>query len=106
MMLAVLDQNVEIALDGPDAISRVTDGTFNVVFLDIAMPGMDGLEVARKLRANPDLNRVILVALTGFGQDEDRQRSVAAGFDEHLIKPTSIALLREVLLRAVSRWQK
>jgi CheY-like chemotaxis protein len=103
MMLTVLGQNVEIALDGPAAIAAASAGTFDLAFLDIAMPGMDGLEVATRLRSNPDLEKLVLVALTGFGQDDDRQRSFAAGFNEHLIKPTSIELLREVLQRTAQQ---
>lgn len=103
MMLTVLGQNVEIALDGPGAIAAASTGTFDLAFLDIAMPGMDGLEVATHLRSNPDLEKLVLVALTGFGQDDDRQRSFAAGFNEHLIKPTSIDLLRDVLRRTAQQ---
>ena len=101
MMLSTLGQNVETAFDGIAAIERVNDGAFDVVFLDIAMPGIDGLEVARLLRSIPTSHRLVLVALTGFGLESDRQRSFDAGFDEHLIKPTSIDLLKDVLRRAV-----
>ncbi len=103
MMLNVLGQDAETAFDGPSAIATVSAGKFAAVFLDIAMPGMDGLEVAKQLRNNPALKTLTLVALTGFGQAEDKQRSLDAGFDEHLIKPTSIDLLRGVLHRAADR---
>lgn len=105
MMLHVLGQNAEATFDGPSAIDKVTAGKFAVVFLDIAMPGMDGLEVVKRLRANPDLKMLTIVALTGFGQAEDKQRSLDAGFDEHLIKPTSLDLLRGVIQRAADRMQ-
>lgn len=83
--------------------SRATQNHFDVVFLDSAMPGMDGLEVARELRTYSRLTSLTLVALTGFGQDGDRRQSQEAGFDHHLVKPTSLDLLREVLSQAACR---
>ena len=58
-----------------------------MVFLDIGMPGMDGYEVARRMRQQPGLEKVVLAALTGWGQQEDRRRTAEAGFDHHLVKP-------------------
>ncbi len=102
LMLRALNQDAEAVFDGRTAISRMTHEHFDVVFLDIAMPGMDGLEVAREIRTYAGLDSVTLVALTGFGQDEDRRRSLEAGFDKHLVKPTSLDLLKEVLQHAAS----
>lgn len=102
LMLRALGQDAEAVFDGRTAISRITREHFDVVFLDIAMPGMDGLEVAREIRTYAGLDSVTLVALTGFGQDEDRRRSMEAGFDEHLVKPTSLDLLTEVIQHAGS----
>jgi len=67
------------------------------VLLDIGMPGMDGYEVARRIRSNPANRHISLIALTGWGQDEDRKRSVAAGFNHHLVKPADIEQLRQLL---------
>jgi CheY-like chemotaxis protein len=67
------------------------------VFLDIAMPGMNGYDVARRLRERAHLGDMILVALTGYGQDEDRRRAFEAGFNFHLTKPTSIEALENLL---------
>jgi CheY-like chemotaxis protein len=67
------------------------------VLLDISMPEMDGYEVARAIRRNPALAGVRLVAMTGWGQDEDRRRTREAGFDEHLIKPVDAGSLRGLL---------
>lgn len=99
LMLETLGQRVEVAFDGPTAISRAQETSFDLVFLDIAMPGMDGLEVARRLRSMPQFGQTMLVALTGFGQEEDRAHSMHAGFNDHLTKPTSLELLKEIILR-------
>ncbi|HEY0982578.1 PAS domain S-box protein [Schlesneria sp.] len=97
MMLQALEQDVETTFDGMSAISLATEQNFDLIFLDIAMPLMDGLEVARRLRAIPKLRTTRLVALTGFGQNEDRTQSMKAGFDEHLTKPVSMDLLTDVI---------
>ena len=69
-----------------------------VVLLDIGMPGMDGYEVARRLRERPEFEGTLLVALTGWGQEDDRRRSQEAGFDHHLVKPASPEAILELLL--------
>jgi len=67
------------------------------VLLDIGLPGMDGLEVARRLRKLPVTETALLIAISGYGQAEDRQRAVAAGFDEHIIKPADPARLSALI---------
>jgi CheY-like chemotaxis protein len=67
------------------------------VLLDIGLPGMDGYEVARRIRAEPALRETLLVALTGYGQEEDRRRSREAGFNAHLVKPVDLDALYTVL---------
>ena len=67
-----------------------------VVVMDIGLPGVNGLELARRMRAEPAFHDTLLVALTGYGQDSDQQRSHEAGFDLHLVKPPSISTLQEV----------
>ncbi|MBI3946723.1 MAG: response regulator [Armatimonadetes bacterium] len=74
-----------------------TDFRPEVVLLDLGMPVMDGCEVARRLRGDPRFAGVLLVALTGYGQDEDRERTAQAGFDHHLVKPVEMDALRRVL---------
>jgi CheY-like chemotaxis protein len=69
------------------------------MLVDIGLPGFDGYEVARRIRALPALHDVPLVALTGFGHEEDRKRALAAGFDHHLTKPVDPALLRALVVR-------
>jgi CheY-like chemotaxis protein len=67
--------------------------------LDIGMPGMDGHEVARRLRERPEFRGTLLVALTGWGQEQDRQRSEEAGFNHHLVKPVDPEAIVELLTK-------
>ena len=97
MLLRVLGAEVALVHSGRAALDCITSFRPDVVLLDIGMPGMDGYEVARRIRANPDHRRISLIALTGWGQDEDRQRSTAAGFNHHLVKPADIDQLRQIL---------
>jgi signal transduction histidine kinase len=97
VLLRVLGADVSLVHSGRAALQAVESFRPDVVLLDIGMPGMDGYEVARRIRAN-SLNRgIMLIALTGWGQDEDRQRSAAAGFNHHLVKPADIDQLRQLL---------
>jgi CheY-like chemotaxis protein len=73
-----------------------------VVLLDIGMPLLDGYEVAKRIRAQPWGQRITLVALTGWGQDSDRRRSLEAGFDSHLVKPLDLETLTDLLARLPS----
>jgi signal transduction histidine kinase len=75
--------------DGTDALKLFRREQPDVAIIDIGLPGMDGYEIARRFRAEPNGRAVTLIALTGYGQPEDRERSRAAGFDRHLVKPTS-----------------
>jgi PAS domain S-box-containing protein len=96
---------VETAHDGCTALRRVEEQRPDIVLLDIGLPGMDGYEVARAIRADSAINSVLLVAVTGYGQEEDRRKSREAGFDEHLVKPAAIGaialLFQHPKLRAV-----
>ena len=97
MMLQAMGQSVVALHDGPVAIDWVLANKPDAVFLDIAMPTMSGYEVARRLRENADCAGTVLIALTGYGQDDDRRQAFEAGFDHHLVKPTSIEALAQVL---------
>jgi CheY-like chemotaxis protein len=97
MLLRVLGAEVALAHSGRAALECVSTFKPDVVLLDIGMPGMDGYEVARRIRANPANRDISLIALTGWGQDEDRRRSSAAGFNYHLVKPADIDQLRQLL---------
>ena len=105
LMLRRIGQETREANDGRAGLAEVEQFAPHVVFCDIAMPGMDGYEVGRRLRQRAtehEGHRPVLVALTGYGQEEDRRRALAAGFDYHLIKPTSLDALREILIDAVT----
>jgi signal transduction histidine kinase len=93
MLLRELGHEVRVAHNGPAALEAVGDFEPEVVLLDIGLPGMDGYEVARRLRRQPALKDLLLVALTGYGQDEDRRRSHEAGFNLHLVKPLDLDVL-------------
>ena len=88
-----------LAYDGEHALQLARDFRPQIAFLDIGLPTMDGYQLARGLRAVPGLDRMRLVAVTGFGQDADRGRARDAGFDEHLVKPVEIEQIRELLHR-------
>ncbi len=87
---------VRTAHDGREGIELVESFQPDIVILDIGLPGMNGYEVARRLRALPGGDRLFLVAMTGYGQEEDRRRSRDAGFDRHLVKPVAVEALSEL----------
>jgi CheY-like chemotaxis protein/two-component sensor histidine kinase len=97
MLLKFLGTEVQVSNDGPAALAAVKSFKPDVVLLDIGMPGMDGFEVARRIREDRDNDNLVLIALTGWGQVEDRNRTQAAGFDHHLVKPADITALQTVL---------
>jgi two-component system CheB/CheR fusion protein len=99
MLLEMMGHDVKMANDGPEAITVASRELPQVVLLDIGMPGMNGYDVARKLRAEPETQGVVLVAMTGWGQEEDMQRSKEAGFDHHLVKPVEPSVLSALLAR-------
>ena len=98
-LLEKLGHVVEFAENGPLALLKLDTFTPDVVFSDIAMPGMTGYELAQRIRQRPECSQVYLVALTGFGQSSDRDRATEAGFDEHMVKPVDIALLQSLFER-------
>jgi PAS domain S-box-containing protein len=99
MLLRELGHAVDLAHDGPGAIDAALRNPPDLVFLDIGLPGMDGYEVARRLRAEPALEGVRLVAVTGYGGAADRRSSAEAGIDEHLVKPVELEDVIDVLAR-------
>ncbi len=88
--------DVRVAFDGLSAIESVLADRPQVVLLDVAMPGLDGYEIARRLRQRPQLKDLLLVALTGYSDPESRQQALAAGFDHHVVKTADIEELESV----------
>ena len=102
MLLQMTGHETWMAHDGLAAIEAAEKHRPDVVFLDIGLPGLNGHEVCRRIRKRPWGNDVVLVALTGWGQEEDQNESRAAGFDSHLVKPIDYAALT-ALLSAVAK---
>ena len=96
-LLSTLGATVSVAHSGPAALEALDSFRPDAVVLDIGMPEMDGYEVAKSIRATPRHHGVLLIALTGWGQEADQLRSRAAGFDHHVVKPPDVARLRELL---------
>ena len=96
-MLRREGHEVRSAADGEAGLFEAQGFAPEVVLLDIGLPGIDGYEVARRLRAMPETAEALIVAVTGYGQDSDRERSRAAGFDHHLLKPVERKVLTELL---------
>jgi two-component system, chemotaxis family, CheB/CheR fusion protein len=103
MLLKFLGAEIRLAYDGNAALDALESFDPDLVLLDIGMPGMDGYEVAKRIRRHPGFAHLKLIALTGWGQEEDRRRTAAAGFDHHLIKPTGIEALRGLLATIEAR---
>jgi signal transduction histidine kinase/DNA-binding response OmpR family regulator len=97
MLLDLFGHDVRTCYDGPSALVEAEEFFPEIVLLDIGLPGMDGFEVARRLREQPTCAQTLLVALTGYGQAEDIRRSREAGFDHHLVKPADPEALRGLL---------
>ncbi len=96
-LLRAIGQDATSVYNGHTAIEWSLEHHPDLVILDIAMPGLDGYEVARRLRQHPELSGTTLVALTGYGQRNDRRQAMAAGFDFHLTKPVNLSALEDLL---------
>jgi len=97
ILLASEGHEVETRLDGPQGINRMASFKPDIVLLDIGLPGMSGLDVAKQIRSTEENATATLIALTGYGQADDRIRSAEAGFDFHLTKPVDLGLLIQLL---------
>jgi two-component system CheB/CheR fusion protein len=97
LLLKLSGHQVRLAHTGPDALTAAEDFLPELILLDIGLPGMNGYEVARHLRQQPQFAETVLAALTGYGQESDRQRSKEAGFDLHYVKPLAPKTLEQLV---------
>jgi CheY-like chemotaxis protein len=99
ILLELNGHEVTVAYTGLEGVKRADEQSPQVVLCDIGLPGLDGYGVARMLRRNPATARALLVAVTGYGQEDDRRRSKEAGFDYHFVKPVDPDVLRDLFQR-------
>jgi signal transduction histidine kinase/DNA-binding response OmpR family regulator len=97
LMLEMLGHEVSSAHDGLEALEAAKRSKPELIFMDLGMPRMNGYDAARLIRSAPECDGVVLVALTGWGQEEDRRRSYEAGFDHHIVKPIDFAVVEKIL---------
>jgi len=100
-VLAIFGADVHTAYDGPSALAAVRAVHPSVVLLDLGMPGMSGYAVAQQLRSEPRYRALKLIALTGWGQQDDVRRTQESGFDDHLVKPVETQRLIELLVTSM-----
>jgi DNA-binding response OmpR family regulator len=97
LLLRTRGNEISMAHDGLAAVSAVEAFRPHVVLLDLSLPGLDGIETGRRIRELPAGKNVLLIALTGWSREDARQRSRAAGFDDHLVKPVDFPVLMKRL---------
>ncbi len=97
MLLRLWGHDVHLAYNGPESLSAARELNPDVMLIDIGLPGMSGYDVAKHLRQNPQFQKTLLVAITGYGQTDDVRRSADSGFDFHLTKPVDPEDLERVL---------
>jgi CheY-like chemotaxis protein len=98
-MLRSLGHEMRLEYDGLAGLAASRTFRPDIAFLDIGMPGLNGYDLARRLRAFPSTSGIVLIAVTGWGKSDDRERSREAGFDEHVVKPLEIERLQSILGR-------
>jgi CheY-like chemotaxis protein len=103
MLLRINRSETHMAFDGIEALDAAESFRPSLILCDIGLPRLNGYEVARAIRERPWSKDVVMIALTGWGQDADRQRSSAAGFDGHLVKPVELATLKNLLAVVYSK---
>lgn len=97
MLLEASGHQVVVEHGSRQALARAREEAPQVCLLDIGLPDMDGNELAQQLRAHPETAGSVLIAVTGYGQEKDREHSLAAGFDHHLVKPVDSTVLASIL---------
>src|SRR5262249_48823947 len=97
MWLENMGHSVKVARTGPEGLALVRESQPHLVLCDVGLPGMDGVEVCRHVKALPAASHPVMVALTGWGMEAARKRTRDAGFDHHLVKPVAPDKLRDIL---------
>ena len=100
VLLELAGHEVRVASDGLRALKVVDEFEPELAFVDVGLPGIDGYELATRLRAHPSCRSTLLVALTGYGRDKDKKRANEAGFDHHLTKPVDFDAIDRLLANA------
>jgi len=103
LLIERLGGSARAAHDAETGLAVIADFHPEMVFLDIGMPGMDGYETVRRIRGTPSLSHLMVVAITGWGQPQDKQRALEAGFDAHLTKPVDPAALAQLFVGRAAR---
>ena len=96
-LLRIIGHDVRVAYDGAEAVELAAKFRPDVILLDIGMPGLNGFEAARDIRARPWGKNVMLIAVTGYGQKADKRRSREVGFNHHIVKPINFTALEKLL---------
>jgi two-component system CheB/CheR fusion protein len=99
LLLELLGHRVRVFSEGAAALAAASTDPPDLMVVDIGLPGIDGYEIARRVRRDPLLRHAVLIALTGYGSDDDRRESKAAGFDHHLVKPVEPRALEDLVAR-------
>jgi CheY-like chemotaxis protein len=102
LLLGAWNHEIRMARTGPEALQVAADSALDVILLDIGLPGMNGYEVAKRLRQETRFKDTLMIAITGYGRDQDRQLSREVGFDDHLIKPVDLEKLNALLNEMVN----
>lgn len=97
MLLTLSGHQVQVAVDGETALETAAEFKPEIILLDVGLPGMHGYEVAERLRSLPENKNVVIIALTGYGQEQDRRRAKEAGFDFHFVKPVDFEKLESLV---------
>ena len=97
MLLRYAGHQVKVAFSGIQALQIAQDQKPNVILLDLAMPGMDGFQVAQALRERPETKDALIIAVSGYGNPDDQERCLSAGFNQHLLKPVKREQVLEII---------
>ncbi len=103
MLLRLGLHEVQVAYTGPEALQAALNYRPDIILLDIGLPGLDGYQIAKRLRREPQTQKAVLIALTGYGQESDKEQARQAGFDHHLVKPVDPTQLQNLLALMVER---